>query len=128
MKLKTLVCVGALALGTLACGGGSVDLSEYSVAMTAPWDGMDLPTSDGNVIYSDDATLSLNYNDSPDAEALAKEYSAAIEKKGWTKDIDSSIAGAVSVNFKKDGKTLVLNVASAPAVGITTVSMTILDF
>ncbi|MBT3223146.1 MAG: hypothetical protein HN348_29075 [Proteobacteria bacterium] len=128
MKLKTLVCVGALALGTLACGGGPVDMSSYSVDMTAPWDGMDLPTSDGSVIYSDDTTLSLNYDDGADAAALAKEYTGAIEKQGWTKDIESATDDVVSVNFKKDGKTLVFNVASVPALGMTTVSLTVLDF
>ena len=99
--------------------------------MVAPWDGMNLPTGLGEVIYCDDTALNVKYNFDVIVrqEALAELYTGAIEKQGWTKDIESiDSSNDVAVNFKKNGQTLVLSAAFQQFDRKFLVSMVLLDF
>ena len=128
MRIRSFAIGVALLGAILACGGtgdlGSDPFDVDFMDMTAPWTSMSLPEG-GTVIYSDGSTLSMNHADgSP--EALAGQYSTAIEADGWTLEYDLSSDGSFNKTYTKGGETLVLSVLLNE--DDTLVALTKLDF
>ena len=124
MKLHTAFCIAFVGLSTLACGGGgssSTDLSAYSVALAAPWDGMNLPIGDGSVLYSDATTTTVNYNGGTVGDLTGK-YDEAVKGQGWAESSRADVAGVTSITYSKDTSTLTLSVSEVA--GMTSVVIT----
>lgn len=69
----------------LACAGvgdASAVFEDYSVPLTEPWSSLALPVGDGAVIYSDEAVLTVLY-DEGEAGTLAQAYTAAFASAGY---------------------------------------------
>jgi hypothetical protein len=96
-----------------------------SIELTAPWVDLKLPVGNGEVVLSDDIQLSVVYRGAKQTE-LHKTYGNAIKARGWEHHVENDVTAAITTQFKKDGRTLVLTVAAS--VGFTTVSVIILDF
>ena len=123
MKFRTALVIAFLGLTSLACGGGggSADLSAYSVPLSDPWTGMSLPIDNGSVLYSDSTTVTITYSGGSVTD-LAGKYEAAAKAGGWSETFKNSDNGMVTVTYSKDSSTLTLAVMEAA--GTTTVSMT----
>jgi hypothetical protein len=124
MKLRTAVCIAFLGVATLACGGGgggAADMSSYSVPLTDPWTGMNLPIESGSVLYSDGTSCTVTYSGG-NVNDLAGKYEAAIKGGGWNETFKSTDGGMVTVTYSKDSSSLTLAVMEA--MGTATVSLT----
>jgi hypothetical protein len=124
MKFRTVFAVALLGLSALACGGGgggSTDLSAYSVPLSDPWTGMSLPVDSGSVLYSDSTTVTITYSGGSVSD-LAGKYESAIKGGGWSETFKNTDNGMVTVTYSKDSSTLTLAVMEAA--GTTTVSLT----
>lgn len=125
MKLKTVLAVAFLGLGTLACGGvgGSSDPLSYmpEAAITEPWTKMSLPVSGGKVTMSDAKMITVMYSGSH-VDGKLGEYTKSIEGQGFKKSMDvGSDPSTKSAIFEKNGKNLTLTVTTAA--DITTVAL-----
>lgn len=126
MKLKTVLAVAFLGLGTLACGGvgGSSDPMSYipEATLTEPWTKMNLPVSGGKVTMSDAKMVTVMYSGNHVDEKLGS-YTKAVEGQGFKKEMDvGSDPSTKSAIFDKGGKKLTLTVTNA-ATDFTTVSL-----
>lgn len=124
MKFRTALCIGFLGMATLACGGSTTssgDLSAYSVPLSDPWTGMNLPIDSGSVLYSDASTCTITYQGGTVAD-LSGKYEAAVKNGGWTESFKSTEGGMNAISYTKDGGQLTLNVVEA--MGTATVSLT----
>ncbi len=125
MKFKTLVAVGFLALGTLACGGltASSDPLIYmpEATLVEPWTKMNLPLDGGKVTQSDNKMVTVMYAGSKVDEKVTA-YTGAVEKHGFKKEMDvSGDPSTKSVIFDNGGKKMTLTVTTAA--DLTTVSL-----
>lgn len=92
-----IVLVSALAA---ACGWNP---DVKPVAITAPWDSMNLPVKTDAVVWASDAK-ELKVVHKADKAAMLDAYSKAIEGAGWKlSNVDGNF-----ISFMKDGKTLEL--------------------
>ena len=99
-KLSRLLLLVVLASVIAACGWNP-DVTP--VAITAPWDSMNLPVKQDAIVWASD-TKELKVVHKADKAALLDSYSKAIEAHGWKlKDVDRGF-----VTFTKEGKELEL--------------------
>ncbi len=125
MKLKTVLAVAFIGLGTLACAGvgGAPDPLSYmtEVPVTEPWTKMSLPLDGGKVTMSDARMITVMYSGNK-VDGKLGEYTKSIEGQGFKKEMDvGSDASTKSAIFDKGGKKLTLTVTTAA--DITTVAM-----
>lgn len=116
-----LVLFGLFGLGTSMACGGMGDISLPTAEITAPWKDMNLPVDDGNVLYSNDSTLTVNYKGDK-VEKLGPKYIKAIAKSGYKKQTDNSANGIVAATFK--GKGANISLAITHSTGNTVVAVT----
>jgi len=97
-KLLSMLTV-VIALLLTACWNPSVK----EVAITAPWDKMNLPTKDNaRVFSSDDKGLRVIHKGEP--HEVAKMYIDALEKGGWEMTNHQSESWGYINDFRKDGQ------------------------
>jgi hypothetical protein len=125
MRLRTAFLATSIALASLACGGAATTIEIPTEDLTAPWTEMKIPVGDGAVVLSDDTEVRLTYQNA-DVEDLLVGYSAAVTGAGWEKVKETEAGGAKTIQYKKDGETLSLNVAES--MGFTAVSINIFPF
>lgn len=105
MKLRTVLCVTMLAFGSLACSG-MVDMPGIpSASLSEPWSSMDLPVDGGNVLYSDEKSLSITYEGNQ-VKDLAGQFRKGLVGADWKKVAEVENDGSYVLNYKKDGKTV----------------------
>jgi len=115
---RALVIAG---FATLACTGPLGKPAPFSTQLTAPWTEMSLPVQDGNVVFSDDAMLTVHHPEDRVA-ALTASYGTALEAMGFAKALDTSADDMTSITFEDDKATMALGILSGG--GKTAVSIT----
>jgi hypothetical protein len=108
-----LVCFASLLLA-LACGGGSTDFDATdlstpslivpSASLSAPWTDMGLPVEKGNVLWSDDKVVTIQY-DSGAAKDHGDRFHKFFVDSGWTSTVDTVDGENRAMLFEKDGAT-----------------------
>jgi hypothetical protein len=113
LLLTPLVCFASLLLA-LACGGGSTDFDATdlsapsftvpSASLSAPWTDMGLPVEKGNVLWSDDKVVTIQY-DSGSAKDHGDRFFKHFADSGWTSTVDTVDGENRAMLFEKDGTT-----------------------
>lgn len=127
MTLRLLAITGLL---SLAAGCEWLLVSDEphfteASALTAPWDGLSLPTAGGTVTFSDAETLSVHHQQT-EPKALGASYGAALVAAGWTLEADTSAGQIVNHTYTREGTSLALSVMTSD--GAQVVSLSLLPF
>ena len=111
MKRPSLLALTVLGGFILACtcgGMGETDETTYdydwemsSVPVAEPWASLNLPTSDGLVLFSDSTGMMVSHEQPFDA--INDRYTGAMNNSDWTKADDYSDVGFTAISYNKDG-------------------------
>ncbi len=122
MKLRTAICIVAVGLSVLACGGStSTEVAVPEVegvpsvggaTLQAPWDSMGFPGDQTSIAFQNETTITMDVPGEP-AE-VGKKYDAAVTAAGWSASAPfTEMGGTGGGVYSKDGKTLSLAVSKS---------------
>ena len=97
-------------VAVMACGRGAPE--PYRTEITEPWSTMNLPLSEGRVVFSDEVMLTVHY-DGGDVAGQTAGWSSALEAAGLRKKADTSARDMSSITWADDRGVVALGVLSA---------------
>lgn len=97
-------------------------LGAYSVPLTAPWVSMHLPVAGGSVLYADNSTATIVYQNGVPAAQAAIPYDRQIRAMGWRSTFANASGGMFVGTYVKGPRTMTL--ATMDTQGMTTISLT----
>jgi len=101
--------IAAVVGWSLACASGVPDPGPYRAEVTPPWSELQLPLSEGRVVYSDEAMITVHV-DGGDVAGLTERWSQALTAAGLVLQADTSAADMTSITWADDTAVVALGI------------------